>query len=174
MRRSVRQLAAMVDDLFELAQLDAGAIETETARAVSARSCVGGRDGRRSRRRRRACRWSPTNGADDALFAALARVIQNLLVNAVRHTPADGTVRVEAHRRGDRCTSRSPDTGEGIAAEDIARVFDPFFRADPARSGAGAGLGLALAKRIVEALGGRISAGAASPVGARFAVEPPI
>src|SRR3970040_2024359 len=83
----------------------------------------------------------------------MARVLQTLLVNAVRHTPADGTVRVDARRLPAGLEVVVEDTGEGILPEDLERVFDPFFRADPARSGAGAGLGLAVAKRIVEALG---------------------
>ncbi len=66
------------------------------------------------------------------------------------------------------------DTGEGMAPEDLSRVFEPFFRVDPARSGPGAGLGLALAKRIVEALGGRISAESRPQAGSRFHVELPV
>jgi signal transduction histidine kinase len=99
--------------------------------------------------------------------------VQNLLVNAVRHTPADGTIRVEARRSGDALELAVADTGEGIAPADLPRVFDPFFRADPARQGPGAGLGLALAKRIVEALGGRITAESEPARGSRFAVVLP-
>ena len=65
------------------------------------------------------------------------------------------------------------DTGEGIAAADLERVFEPFFRADRARSGTGAGLGLALAQRIVTAMGGSIEAESRLDVGSRFAVELP-
>jgi signal transduction histidine kinase len=101
-------------------------------------------------------------------------VIQNLLVNAVRHTPADGTVRVEARRDADLLEVAVADTGEGIAPQDLSRVFEPFFRGDPARKGAGAGLGLALAKRIVEALGGEISAVSEPSRGSRFALRVPV
>ena len=66
------------------------------------------------------------------------------------------------------------DTGAGIPPADLARVFEPFFRADAARSGPGAGLGLALAKRIVEALGGRIEAASEPTRGSRFAVSIPV
>lgn len=175
MRRSVRQLGAMIDDLFELAQLDAGAIETETRRArlgevvSSAVATVG-----LQAEEKGLSLVAELNGADDALCSPrLARVIQNLLVNAVRHTPANGSIRIEARLAADALEVAVADTGEGIAPQDLARIFDPFFRADPARQGAGAGLGLALAKRVVEALGGEISAESEPSQGARFAVTLP-
>jgi signal transduction histidine kinase len=176
MRRSVRQLSELVDDLFELTQLDAGAIEAESARADLATIVAEAVAAVALQAEEKGLRLVSTiDGVDDIRCSPrVARVLQNLLSNAVRHTPADGTVRVEARRRGDRVHLAVHDTGDGIAADDIDRVFDPFFRADPARSGPGAGLGLALAKRIVEALGGRISVEAGSPVGARFAVELPL
>jgi signal transduction histidine kinase len=176
MRRSIRQLSELVDDLFELTQLDAGAIDAESARAdlvqvvadaVAAVALEAEEKGLHL--------VSATDGLEGIRCSPrVARVLQNLLSNAVRHTPADGTVRVEGGRRGDRVHLAVEDTGDGIADADLDRIFDPFYRADPARSGPGAGLGLALAKRIVEALGGRISAEATSPVGARFAVELPV
>ena len=101
------------------------------------------------------------------------RVLQNLLVNAVRHTPPDGTVRIEAVRDERGLTVAVEDTGEGIAEADLPRVFEPFFRADPSRSGAGAGLGLALAERIVHAMGGSIALESRPAAGTRFAVELP-
>lgn len=172
MRRSVNQLVGMVDDLFELVQLDAGAIEAETERAhlgEIVRSAVAAVELQAEEKGLELV--TSLNGADDAPCSPrLARVLQNLLVNAVRHTPADGTVRVEARRSAGALELAVADTGEGIAAEDLDRVFEPFFRADPSRHGAGAGLGLALARRIVEALGGRISVQSEVASGTRFAV----
>jgi len=175
MRRSVTQLVAMVDDLFELAQLDAGAIEAERERArldqivLSAVASV-----EMQAEEKRLELVTVLDGVEDAPCSPrLARVLQNLLVNAVRHTPADGTVRLEAHRSAEGLEVSVADTGEGIAPEDLERVFEPFFRVDPARHGAGAGLGLALAKRIVEALGGRIRAESEPARGSRFAVVLP-
>ena len=88
----------------------------------------------------------------------LQRVLFNLIQNAIRHTPPDGAVTVRARRAGPEVELEVADTGDGISSEDRARVFEPFVRvgADAARSRDGAGLGLAIARAIVEAHGGRI------------------
>lgn len=176
MRRSVEQLTALVDDLFELTQLDAGAIEAETARARLGDVAEQAVATVVSVARDKGLAIETDLGAarDVACSPRMARVLQNLLVNAVRHTPPDGTVRLVADVERDRLHLAVEDTGDGIAPDDLERVFDPFFRADPARSGPGAGLGLALAERIVEALGGRISAESEPGEGSRFAVELPV
>jgi signal transduction histidine kinase len=91
----------------------------------------------------------------------LQRVLFNLIQNAIRHTPPDGTVTVRTARAGadggvDHVEIEVADTGTGIPSADRERVFIPFERLDPARSDAGAGLGLAISRAIVEAHGGRI------------------
>jgi signal transduction histidine kinase len=176
MRGSVLQLSGMVDDLFELAQLDAGAIEVETSHArldEVVHSAVAAVEP--AAQRKRLVLVADLGGVEDVPCSPrLTRVLQNLLGNAVRHTPADGTVRIAARRSEVGLELAVEDTGEGMTPEDLARVFDPFFRADPSRSGGGAGLGLALAKRIVETLGGRISAESTPAAGSRFAVLLPI
>jgi signal transduction histidine kinase len=177
MRRSIDQLVMLVDDLFELTQLDAGAIQAETRRARLVdvvRSAVAAVEPQASEK---GLELVQDLGmvADASCSPRVARVLQNLLSNAVRHTPADGTVTIAAGREGDRLRVAVDDTGEGIAPSDLSRVFEPFFRADPARSGPGAGLGLALAERIVEALGGRISAESRPErAGSRFQFELPL
>jgi signal transduction histidine kinase len=176
MRRSVGALSRMVDDLFELAQLDAGAIERETERArldeVVKAAVEASRVG--AGVSRPALHRVVMDGAGDALCSPrMIRVLQNLLTNAIRHTPPDGTITIEAERRHDSLTVAVTDTGEGIPDTALSSVFEPFWRGDPARSEAGAGLGLALSKRIVEALGGTITATSRVGEGSRFAVTIP-
>jgi signal transduction histidine kinase len=176
MRRSVDQLVGLVDDLFELVQVEAGVIEHERDRArledvVRAALAVVEPDAERKRV------WLLSDlgvAGDLSCSPRLTRVLQNLLVNAVRHTPADGSVRIQARRDDQRLEVSVEDTGEGIDPVHLDRVFDPFYRADAARSGGGAGLGLALARRIVEALGGRISVESKPAKGSRFAVTLPL
>jgi signal transduction histidine kinase len=172
MRRSVGTLAQLVDDLFELVQLDAGAIEAETKRARLAevvQSALAACEAQASEKGLLV--EARVDGAGDYMTSPrLVRVLQNLLQNAIRHTPADGTVRMEAHRREDGVELIVEDTGEGIDPAALEQVFEPFWRGDAARSSAGSGLGLALAKRIVEALGGQIQVQSEPAGGARFAV----
>jgi signal transduction histidine kinase len=172
MRRSVETLAQLVDDLFELVQLDAGAIEAETKRARLAevvQSALAACEAQASEKGLLV--EARVDGAGDYMTSPrLVRVLQNLLQNAIRHTPADGTVRMEAHRREDGVELIVEDTGEGIDPAALEQVFEPFWRGDAARSSAGSGLGLALAKRIVEALGGQIQVQSEPAGGARFAV----
>lgn len=91
--------------------------------------------------------------------ARLSQVIGNLVLNAIRHTPAGGRVMLKAEATGKELVIQVQDTGEGIAPEHVPFVFERFYRADPsrARESGGAGLGLAIARAIVEAHDGSIS-----------------
>jgi signal transduction histidine kinase len=107
----------------------------------------------------------------------IAGVLANLLSNALRHTPARGHVHARARRDGDLVEIAIADSGEGIAVEHLDRVFERFYRVDPARSrdSGGTGIGLAIVRAIVEAHGGTVTAtsqGIGS--GATFTVRLPI
>ena len=174
MRRSVGALGDLVDDLFELIQLDAASLDTGTSAtldevlgaAVAACASTAAEKGLRLE--------THLNGASTAPCSPrLGRVLQNLLQNAIRHTPADGTVRVEARSAAGALELSVCDSGEGIPAEALPHVFDPFWRGDPSRTDDGSGLGLTLAKRIVESLGGRIQVESSPASGSRFAIVLP-
>lgn len=177
MRRQMETLVGLVDDLFELVQLDAGAIEAESERArledviasaLQACSAQAAEKGLVLERR--------LDGTGDLLCSPrLVRVLQNLLQNAIRHTPADGMVRIEARHAGrESLEVVVEDNGEGISEESLDRIFEPFWRGETARSGPGSGLGLALARRIAQALGGDIVVQSTLRRGSRFAVQLPV
>jgi signal transduction histidine kinase len=92
--------------------------------------------------------------------ARINQVLQNLLANALRHTPTGGAITVGLQSEPEMITLSVADTGDGISPEHLPHIFDRFYRTDPARSRdrGGAGLGLAIARAIVEAHGGRINA----------------
>jgi two-component system phosphate regulon sensor histidine kinase PhoR len=93
----------------------------------------------------------------------VAQVLANLVHNAVKFTPAGGSVRLSAAREDGRVAFSIADTGVGIERVDLERVFERFYKADRSRSGGGTGLGLAIAKHIVQAHGGRIEARSDGP-----------
>jgi two-component system sensor histidine kinase BaeS len=90
----------------------------------------------------------------------LEQMLRNLIGNARRHTPGDGRIEVRATRQGTQVRIDVTDTGCGIPAEHLPHVFDRFYRADPSRDRAtgGAGLGLAIVRRLAEAHGGTATA----------------
>jgi two-component system, OmpR family, phosphate regulon sensor histidine kinase PhoR len=105
----------------------------------------------------------------------VAQVLANLVHNAVKFTPAGGSVRLSATREDGHVAFSVADTGVGIDRADLERVFERFYKADRSRSGGGTGLGLAIAKHIVQAHGGRIEARSDGPGrGATFRFTLPV
>jgi signal transduction histidine kinase len=162
MRIHIDALSALIDDLFELSRLEAGDIRWSLER-VPLGDLVG-ETVEAMRVQADAKGVAVVAELPDALGAAranpekLQRVLFNLIQNAIRHTPADGSVVVRAEPVADAIEIEVADTGNGIAPEERDQVFTAFYRggADAARTGAGAGLGLAVSRAIVEAHGGRI------------------
>ncbi len=105
----------------------------------------------------------------------LAQVVTNLLTNAIQYNQPEGEVRVTLAAEGGLAVLTVTDTGQGIAAADLPRVFGRFYRADSSRTGAGnAGLGLAICQAIVTAHGGTIEVASTENVGTTFTVRLPV
>jgi signal transduction histidine kinase len=170
MREQVETLGRLIDDLFELARIDAGVLTLDLRDAPLTpvvESCLRGVEAAAESRRIRL--EAHVNGAAAAHCAPdkVERVLFNLLTNALRHTPSDGAVAVVVEPGVDEVRVTVEDTGDGIGPEAVRRMFDRFWRGDRARSTAGAGLGLAIARGLVEAQGGRIWAESRPGGGAR-------
>jgi signal transduction histidine kinase len=191
MRAEVERMVRMVDDLFELSRIHAGvmrlspqpvALGDVVSEALASADSVA---------RARGVRLD--GAVDEGLLvtadpAGLSRVVSNLLMNAIRHTPADGVVEVQGRAVDDAVELSVTDGCGGLTQDDMARVFDVAWQGDSARTpdhvdssllsrpggggGAGAGLGLAIVKGIVEAHLGQVAVANHEP-GCRFLVRLP-
>jgi signal transduction histidine kinase len=179
LRQQVQTLSALVDDLFELARIDAGVLTFELREASVpglVRSCVRGLEA--EAQARHVHLETQLDGAEVNARCApekVERVLLNLLANALRHTPSDGSVAVLVEPLAHEVRVAVEDTGEGLSPESLRRMFDRFWRSDLARSPGrgGAGLGLAIARGLVEAQGGRIWAENRPDGGARVSFTLP-
>ena len=159
---NARRMQRLVDDLLDLSRIESGAWEPEPRRVeVDAAA----REAWRPFADRAASRGigfeSTTNSASiNSDPEALRQIFTNLFDNALRHTPQGGTIRVAAQRAGNRVVVRVSDTGSGIGADHLPRIFERFYRVDPGRSRqeGGTGLGLAIVKHLVETHAGRVEA----------------
>jgi signal transduction histidine kinase len=174
MLRQVERLGRLVEQLLDLSRLESGSVPLQPRRFEVASMLEDVVD------ELRAVPGSSTVKVvvDEPGLTAhadperLHQVVANLVHNAVRHSPADGTVEVTACGRGGGVEIVVSDEGPGIPASDAQRVFERFYRADPARSATdgGAGLGLSIARWIVELHGGEIRPEERLPQGCRMVV----
>lgn len=162
LRGHVAVLTDLVDDLFELSRIEAGDIVWAMSR-IDVDSLVGDTvEAMRAQAEVRGVRVSADLPADGLYVTAnpekVQRVLFNLIQNAIRHTPADGSIKVRASATEEGVMVEVADDGAGIPVDDRPHVFEPFFRggADSSRTTGGAGLGLAVSRAIVEAHGGEI------------------
>jgi signal transduction histidine kinase len=159
----IRSLSALIEDLFELSRLEAGDIEWSLQR-VRLDELVGETvEAMRAQADAKRVAMQAEVPGDLAPARAnpekLQRVLFNLIQNAIRHTPADGSVTVAAEANGGTVEVEVADTGEGLPPEDRERAFEPFYRGGPGAAraaGDGTGLGLTICRAIVEAHGGEI------------------
>jgi signal transduction histidine kinase len=182
MRREVERLGALIDDLFELARIDAGALQLEMSPLPIeeiAADVVAGMEPQA-----RGLSIELALDAQPALPKALVdgrrieRAISNLVRNALQHTPRGGRVEVSLRQDGAWIVVSVSDTGRGIEEQQLPRVWERFYRAEASRArdadGDGAGLGLAIVRGFVEAHGGRVEAESRPRLGSTFTIRLPV
>jgi two-component system phosphate regulon sensor histidine kinase PhoR len=169
----VDSLSLMVQELLELTRIESGRVPLELE-AVDPGKLVQGAVERLYLQAERAgleieVVLTPDLPAVSVDPPRLQQVLLNLLHNAIKFTPAGGRITMQAEPGEDGgVVFGIRDTGVGIPAEDLPRIFERFYKADRARSGGGTGLGLAIAKHLVEAHGGRIWAESVQGKGSTF------
>jgi two-component system sensor histidine kinase BaeS len=178
--RETDRLERLVDDLFQLTRLESKRLSLDLAPfdpSSAAREAV---EALAEPARREAgilvrAEAHSGDGQCDGDRARFVQVLMNLIRNAIRYTPEGGIILVSTQGRATTIEVTVRDTGSGIPPEDLPHVFDRFYRADPSRNRAsgGAGLGLAIARELIEAMGGRISVESVVDEGTAFTIEMP-
>jgi len=173
-RRDIQNLSLLIDDLFQMAQLDAGGLrlDFELASLNDLVSDTLESFSQQAKQQEVILSGRVAANVDPVRMDVqrIGRVLDNLVGNALRHTSPGGSVTVDAVRSEIGVQVDVRDTGEGIQSEDLAHVFERFYRGEKSRSRrtGGAGLGLAIARGIVEAHGGRIGVESTAGQGTRF------
>jgi signal transduction histidine kinase len=178
--RQSRRIGLLVEQLLEAAKLDAGQVTVhvenfpigELLQDVVQKFALAARDREVDLEAEIVAATTVVNGD----IALLERVLDNLIDNALRHTPAGGRVTVAAQPQGDRVRVAVRDTGAGLTAREAERVFDRFYRGDPGRSSSAgqSGLGLAIVKSILELHGTTIAVDSRPGDGACFFFDLPV
>jgi two-component system phosphate regulon sensor histidine kinase PhoR len=174
----VDRLTALVDELLDLARLESGRIAMRLERVPVRDLVIHGAERLRPQTER--ARLNLVVDVPDSLPPVLAdrvrieQVLVNLIHNAIKFTPAEGTITVRAGTENDRVWISVSDTGVGIPEAELPRIFERFYKADRARRTEGTGLGLAIAKHIVQAHRGTIEASSVPGQGSTFRFTLPI
>jgi len=177
--QEAERMDRLVGGLLDLARIDSGQtpIAQEQIDLLSLLQCSGENFARRAEEENKTFECDLPASLPPLLGDPqwLERAFTNLLDNAVKYTPAGGTISLAAREPGDGSVEVIvSDTGPGIPPEDLPRIFERFYRVDKSRAGAsGVGLGLAIVKEIVEAHGGEVSLSSRLDQGSRFAVRLP-
>jgi signal transduction histidine kinase/ActR/RegA family two-component response regulator len=179
--RQVRHLSRLLDDLLDVSRITRGKLELRRERCALAAVVDSARETSQPAIQDGGHELSVELPAEPVHLEAdpirLSQVLSNLLNNAARYTPAGGHIRLRAERRGRELTITVTDDGVGIPGHILPHVFDMFSQGDPgiARSSGGLGIGLALARGLVEAHGGTIEARSEGHgKGSQFVVRLPI
>jgi signal transduction histidine kinase len=163
LQKNIRDLSELIDDLFQMTQLDAGGLPLDLNHASMLDLLSDTLESFQAQASQQGIALSasiaPQVGMVTMDTARIGRVLNNLISNALRHTKSGGQVQLIAERQAGLVSIKVMDSGEGIAPEDLPFVFDQFYRGEKSRSRqtGGAGLGLAIARGIIQAHGGEIS-----------------
>jgi len=179
MHQEIDALAQLVEELLLLGGIESGQLPLRVERVGLADLLARARDRFAALAERSGVRLEldPTPVLPDVQAdpERIAQVFANLIHNAVRYTPAGGEIHLSAQTANGAIAFSVRDTGHGIAADDLARIFERFYKGDRARTTGGTGLGLAIAKHIVQQHGGELSAASDGPGrGATFTFTLPI
>jgi two-component system phosphate regulon sensor histidine kinase PhoR len=178
MDAEVDALTQMVEELLELSRIESGQVPLRLVPTTVAEVVIAPMDRLRPQAERAGLELTillPPHLPQILADVERARmVLTNLVHNAVKFTPPGGSVTVAARPGGDEVVVSVEDTGVGIPAEDLDRIFERFYKADRARSGGGTGLGLAIAKHVVQGHGGRIWAESVEGEGSTFYFTLPV
>jgi two-component system phosphate regulon sensor histidine kinase PhoR len=173
----VDRLAAMVEELLELSRIESGELPLPREPLDAGEVVTAAAERLRARAAREGLRFDVQvgEGLPPLLGDArrLEQAVVNLLDNAVKFTPPGGLVRVLVRGEEGGVVIEVSDTGAGISAEDLPRVFERFYKADRSRAGGGSGLGLALVRHTVEAHGGSVTAESRPGEGSLFRISLP-
>jgi two-component system phosphate regulon sensor histidine kinase PhoR len=171
-------LAQLVEELLELTRIESGQVALRLESADLARVIAAAAERLRPQAERQGVELQvrvpntlPEVRADPD---RIVQVVVNLVHNAVKFTPPGGRVEVNAERRDGRLAVTVADTGAGIPEDALPRLFERFYKTDPARTGTGTGLGLAIVKHIVQAHGGEVSVESREGEGSRFSFTIPL
>jgi two-component system phosphate regulon sensor histidine kinase PhoR len=174
--REAERLDVLARDLLDLSRVERGTLDVEPVDLVGlAKEALDGYEGLATERRVR-LRSELQQVSMRGDRAQLGLLLSNLLDNAVRHTPAKGTVCVRLDAAESRAVLQVADTGEGIPASELPRVFERFYRVDKARARqtGGTGLGLAIVRHVAEAHGGTVRVDSELGQGSTFTVALPV
>jgi two-component system phosphate regulon sensor histidine kinase PhoR len=178
METEVDALSLMVSELLELSRIESGRVPLKMQPIQPVELIKQAEERLRLQAERAELKVSLDAAEDLPLVLAdpsrLEQVLVNLLHNAIKFTPSGGQIRVTAQAQGDHILFAVEDTGVGIPADDLPRIFERFYKADRARSGGGTGLGLAIARHLVEAHGGTIWAESVEGKGSTFCFTIPV
>lgn len=174
----VDALTQMVQELLELSRIESGQVPVRLAPVALNDAVTPAAERLRAQAERAGI--DLTVDVDGGIPLVLAdreriqQVVTNLVHNAIKFTPAGGSVRVYAAVRGDEVVVSVRDTGVGIPEDDLPRIFERFYKADHARSSGGTGLGLAIVRHIVQAHGGEVGAESVEGRGSTFTFTLPV